>query len=144
MTSLHRPSPLDRALRPFADVRAGEGVVAVLLALNVFLILTTCYILKPVREALILGPGSHSSAHEDAPKPPSRKAEAVEGRRSTRTPSRSCFARRTCCSSRSCCSQCHRLTAAGFAKLNVLLAAAFLGVAVFVGRAHVGRKERLP
>jgi AAA family ATP:ADP antiporter len=58
MTSLHRPSPLDRALRPFADVRAGEGWLAVLLALNVFLILTTYYILKPVREALILGQGS--------------------------------------------------------------------------------------
>lgn len=58
MTALHRPSPLDRALRPFADVRTGEGVLAVLLALNVFLILTTYYILKPVREALILGQGS--------------------------------------------------------------------------------------
>jgi AAA family ATP:ADP antiporter len=33
-------------------------VLAVLLALNVFLILTTYYILKPVREALILGQGS--------------------------------------------------------------------------------------
>ena len=51
-------SRLDRALRVFADVRAGEGRLAVLLALNVFLILTTYYILKPVREALILGQGS--------------------------------------------------------------------------------------
>jgi AAA family ATP:ADP antiporter len=58
MTSLHQPSRLDRALRPFADVRPGEGRLAVLLALNVFLILTTYYILKPVREALILGQGS--------------------------------------------------------------------------------------
>src|SRR5262245_16204589 len=58
MTALNRPSSLDRALRLFADVRPGEGRLAVLLALNVFLILTTYYILKPVREALILGQGS--------------------------------------------------------------------------------------
>jgi AAA family ATP:ADP antiporter len=42
----------------FADVRAGEGVTALLLALNVFLLLATYYVLKPVREALILGQGS--------------------------------------------------------------------------------------
>ena len=53
-----RSTPLDRALRVFADVRAGEGVTALLLALNVFLILTAYYVLKPVREALILGQGS--------------------------------------------------------------------------------------
>jgi AAA family ATP:ADP antiporter len=58
MTSFDRPSSLDRALRPFADVQPGEGWLAVLLALNVFLLLTTYYILKPVREALILGQGS--------------------------------------------------------------------------------------
>ena len=52
------PSPLDRALRVVADVRAGEGLTALLLALNVFLILTAYYLLKPVREALILGQGS--------------------------------------------------------------------------------------
>ena len=48
-------SPLDRFLRLFSDVRPGEGVTALLLALNIFLLLTTYYILKPVREALILG-----------------------------------------------------------------------------------------
>lgn len=58
MTTLGRASPLDRLLRLFADVRTGEGWLAVLLALNVFLILTSYYILKPVREALILGQGS--------------------------------------------------------------------------------------
>ena len=36
----------------------GEGRTAVLLALNIFLLLTAYYILKPVREALILGQGS--------------------------------------------------------------------------------------
>jgi AAA family ATP:ADP antiporter len=58
MTALDQPSSLDRALRLFADVHPGEGRLAVLLALNVSLILTTYYILKPVREALILGQGS--------------------------------------------------------------------------------------
>jgi AAA family ATP:ADP antiporter len=48
----------DRMLRVFADVRPGEGLTAVLLAANVFLILLAYYVLKPVREALILGQGS--------------------------------------------------------------------------------------
>ena len=52
------PSRLDRGLRIFSDVRPGEGVTAVLLALNIFLLLTAYYILKVVREALILGQGS--------------------------------------------------------------------------------------
>jgi AAA family ATP:ADP antiporter len=51
-------SGLDRFLGIFADVRPGEGYVALLLALNVFLILMAYYVLKPVREALILGQGS--------------------------------------------------------------------------------------
>ena len=42
----------------FADVRPGEGITAVLLALTIFLLLTAYYVLKPVREALILGQGS--------------------------------------------------------------------------------------
>lgn len=46
--------PLDRFLHLFADVRAGEGFQLVLLALNVFLILTAYYVMKPVREGLIL------------------------------------------------------------------------------------------
>ncbi|TDI48772.1 MAG: MFS transporter [Acidobacteria bacterium] len=51
-------SSLDRFLRLFTDVRAGEARTALLLSLNVFLILTAYYVLKPVREALILGQGS--------------------------------------------------------------------------------------
>ena len=51
-------SSLDRFLGIFADVHSGEGLTALLLALNVFLILMAYYILKPVREALILGEGS--------------------------------------------------------------------------------------
>ena len=58
LSSAWRPSFLDRALRPFTDVHAGEGLKASLLSLNVFLLLTAYYVLKPVREALILGQGS--------------------------------------------------------------------------------------
>jgi AAA family ATP:ADP antiporter len=50
-------SPLDRFLGLFAEVRAGEGPTAALLTLNVFLLLTTYYVVKPVREALILVEG---------------------------------------------------------------------------------------
>jgi AAA family ATP:ADP antiporter len=45
---------LERALNLFTEVRAGEGVTALVLALNIFLILTAYYLMKPVREALIL------------------------------------------------------------------------------------------
>ena len=45
---------LDRALRVFAPVRAGEGGTVLLMALNIFLLMTAYYIIKPVREALIL------------------------------------------------------------------------------------------
>ncbi len=51
-------SPLDRFLGVFTEVRPGEGPTALLLALDVFLILMAYYVLKPVREALILGEGS--------------------------------------------------------------------------------------
>jgi AAA family ATP:ADP antiporter len=58
MTTTSQRSRLDRFLGTFADVRAGEGSLALLLASNVFLILMAYYILKVVREALILGEGS--------------------------------------------------------------------------------------
>ncbi len=58
MTQPSARSPLDRLLGVFADVHAGEGGTSLLLALNVFLILTAYYVLKPVREALVLGEGS--------------------------------------------------------------------------------------
>lgn len=50
-----RPTPLDRLFRLFADVRPGEAADACLLALNVFLLLGSYYLLKTIREALILG-----------------------------------------------------------------------------------------
>jgi AAA family ATP:ADP antiporter len=49
---------LDRALGLLADVHAGEGATALLLALTVFLLLTAYYLLKTVREPLILASGS--------------------------------------------------------------------------------------
>jgi len=61
-------SPLERLLGLFTIVRPGEGASALALAFNIFLILTTYYLIKPVREALILSvPGgpelkSYSSA----------------------------------------------------------------------------------
>lgn len=50
-----KPTVIDRFLALFANVRPGEGLTALLLMLNVFTLLTAYYIIKPVREALILG-----------------------------------------------------------------------------------------
>jgi AAA family ATP:ADP antiporter len=46
--------PLERFLRLFTDVRDGEGPQLLLLACNTFLILCAYYLMKPVREVLIL------------------------------------------------------------------------------------------
>jgi ATP:ADP antiporter, AAA family len=58
MTEQPRVSGIERFLNLFTEVRPGEARTALLLALNVFLILTAYYILKTVHEALILGEGS--------------------------------------------------------------------------------------
>jgi len=47
-------SAMDRFLGLFADVKSGEGVTALLLMLNIFLILAGYYLLKTIREPLIL------------------------------------------------------------------------------------------
>jgi len=52
-----RRSPFEQVLRLISDVRAGEGPVAALLLVNVFLILSAYYALKTVREGLILTGG---------------------------------------------------------------------------------------
>jgi AAA family ATP:ADP antiporter len=49
-----RKGPLDRFLGIFADVQGGEGLTAVLLMLNIFLLLASYYLLKTIREPLIL------------------------------------------------------------------------------------------
>ncbi|HEV7398520.1 MAG TPA: Npt1/Npt2 family nucleotide transporter [Pyrinomonadaceae bacterium] len=48
------PGPIDRFLGIFGDVRAGEGATVLLMLLNVFLLLVAYYVLKTVREPLIL------------------------------------------------------------------------------------------
>jgi AAA family ATP:ADP antiporter len=53
-TAAPHSRPLERFLGLFTDVRAGEGPQLLLLALNTFLILTSYYLMKPVREVLIL------------------------------------------------------------------------------------------
>ncbi len=52
--------PLERFLGLFAEVRAGEASIVLALTLNVFLLLNAYYLVKPVREALILS--GHGSA----------------------------------------------------------------------------------
>ena len=46
--------PLDRILGIFTDVRGGESVTALLLMLNIFFLLAAYYMLKTIREPLIL------------------------------------------------------------------------------------------
>src|SRR4029079_6612366 len=48
---------LERVLSVFADVRAGEGRVVIALTTNLALLLASYYLLKTVREALILTEG---------------------------------------------------------------------------------------
>jgi AAA family ATP:ADP antiporter len=50
-------STLERMLSVFTDIRAGEGPSALLLTVNVFGLLACYYVLKTVREALILSEG---------------------------------------------------------------------------------------
>jgi AAA family ATP:ADP antiporter len=65
------PGILEKFLSYFADVRAGEGWSALLLTITVFLLLFAYYLLKTVREALILTEGgayikAYSSAGQAA------------------------------------------------------------------------------
>jgi len=57
-----KKGPLDRFLGLFADVHAGEGTTALLLMLNVFLILAGYYLLKTIREPLILASAGGAEA----------------------------------------------------------------------------------
>ncbi len=47
-------SALERFLTLFTDVKTGEGPLTLLMSLNVFLLLTSYYLIRPTREALIL------------------------------------------------------------------------------------------
>ena len=67
MASVPAGNPLERFLNLFTEVRQGEAASALLLALNIFLILTAYYVLKPVREALILpGGGAEVKSYASA------------------------------------------------------------------------------
>jgi AAA family ATP:ADP antiporter len=57
MTAERSLRAADRFLHLFTDIRRGESGTALLLTLNVFILLTAYYVLKPVREALILSGG---------------------------------------------------------------------------------------
>jgi AAA family ATP:ADP antiporter len=59
-------SRLERLLSLFADVRAGEGVGTLLLALNVFLLLAGYSLMKPARDGLILTEGGAELASYSA------------------------------------------------------------------------------
>jgi ATP:ADP antiporter, AAA family len=49
-----KKNAIERFLALFTEVRAGEGISALALAFNIFVILMAYYLIKPVREALIL------------------------------------------------------------------------------------------
>src|SRR4026209_2038590 len=53
-TATARKSGLDRALSVFADVRGGEGMTAILMLVNIFLLLICYSVIKTIREPLIL------------------------------------------------------------------------------------------
>jgi AAA family ATP:ADP antiporter len=54
VTGKMSPGPIERFLGLFTDIRPGEAQKALLLALNIFLLLLAYYLIKPVREALLL------------------------------------------------------------------------------------------
>ena len=52
---LKSPGIIHKILKIFTDIKPGEALTAFLLMFNIFLLLTAYYIIKPVREALIIG-----------------------------------------------------------------------------------------
>jgi AAA family ATP:ADP antiporter len=60
------PRLLDRMLRPFTDVHAGEAGTALLMFFNLFLLLLGYYILRTVREPLILAGGAELKSYASA------------------------------------------------------------------------------
>jgi AAA family ATP:ADP antiporter len=55
MNGERKLGPVERVLRLFTDIRAGEAPTALLLTLNIFLIFVAYSIMKVLREALVLG-----------------------------------------------------------------------------------------
>jgi len=60
------PSALDRLLRVFTDVEPGEAGTALLMFLNLFLLLLGYYVLRTVREPLILASGAEVKSYAAA------------------------------------------------------------------------------
>jgi AAA family ATP:ADP antiporter len=56
-TAVQDMSAIDRLLRVFGDVRSGEGRTTLLLFANIFLLLVAYYVLKTIREPLVLATG---------------------------------------------------------------------------------------
>ena len=52
---LKSPGLIHKLLKIFTDIKPGEALTCFLLMFNIFLLLTAYYIIKPVREALIIG-----------------------------------------------------------------------------------------
>ena len=62
-----RKTALERFLSIFAAVHREEALTALLMMMNIFILLTAYYIIKPVREALILsGPGAEIKSYAGA------------------------------------------------------------------------------
>ena len=57
MTPEPQKNWLDRTLSLFTEVKGGEGATVMLLAVNIFCVLAFYYVLKTVRESLILTEG---------------------------------------------------------------------------------------
>lgn len=55
--TIERPSTLDRGLRVFSDVRAGEGGTVLLMFSNLLVLFVSYYIIRTVRDAIILATG---------------------------------------------------------------------------------------
>jgi AAA family ATP:ADP antiporter len=67
MNGNQRANKIDRFLRLFTDVRGGESGTVLLLTLNIFMLLSAYYVLKVVREALILSQfGAEAKAYTSA------------------------------------------------------------------------------
>ena len=61
-----QPGWLERLLRPFTDVEPGEAGTALLMFVNLFLLLLGYYVLRTVREPLILASGAEVTSYASA------------------------------------------------------------------------------
>ncbi len=61
-----KPGVLEWLLRPFTDVEPGEAGTALLMFLNLFLLLLGYYVLRTVREPLILASGAETKSYSSA------------------------------------------------------------------------------